>query len=169
MTMEQLGTAELTRLREMIDRAEIDEVHNDYFHAMDTRNFALLSRVFAPDALFTASLIGHGMVTARGFAEVQATIRNVAMYRTSHHRTCNRSIILNGDEASAVVVATDALLDTTPRPADAVVGCRLVQHGLRYSDQLIRTLNGWRIRERNLVCLWQQVTVNPPYMDPLPF
>ncbi len=169
MAIEQLGAAELTRLRDMIDRAEIDEVHNDYFHAMDTRNFDLLSRVFAPDAIFTASLIGHAKVTARGFDDVRATIRNVAMYRTSHHRTCNRSIILNGNEASAVVVARDALLDTAPRLADAVVGCRLVQHGLRYTDQLVRTSHGWRIRERDLVCLWQQVTVNPPYMDPLPF
>ena len=169
MSHDQLSVAELARLREMIDRADIDEVHNAYFHAMDSRNFDLLERVFAPDVLFTASLIGHDRVTARGFAEVAAAIRNVAMYRTSHHGTRNRAIVLDGDEASAVVIAMDALLDTAPRPADAVAGARLIQHGLRYTDKLVRTPAGWRIRERHLVCLWQQVTVNPPYMDPLPF
>lgn len=68
---------------------------------------------------------------------------------------------LDGDAASVVVAAVDALLHTAPRPADPVAGCRLIQHGLRYTDELVRTLGGWRIRERHLVCLWQHIVVPP--------
>lgn len=155
--MLQVSAEELKRLRAMLDRAEIDEVHNDYFNAMDTRNFPLLSRVFTQDAYYTATLIGHDPVAVRGYAEIETTIRNVDVFHTSRHGTRNRTILIDGDEASAVVVALDALLDKRPRPEDAVAGSRLIQHGLRYTDKLVRTDEGWRIRERHLVCLWQQV------------
>jgi len=148
------------------DRDEIDEVHNLYFFAMDARRFELLSRVFAPDIEYTARMIGLPVANISGFPAVDAAIRMVAHYRTSHHGTRNRLVEFTGEnDAVAVLHAMDALLDTNPRAGDVVAGHRVIQHGLRYEDRLVRRPEGWRIRERKLTCLWQTVAINPAYQD----
>lgn len=168
MAKNGLTDADVVRLHDLLDRNEIAQVVNDYFHAMDARDFNLLETVFTRDVRYTVSMIGAPPVTIEGYDNVLAAIRNVSMFRTSHHGVRNLSIKIDGDQADVNIFAMDALHDQRVLENDITPANRLIQHGLRYIDRFERRAEGWRISSRELHCLWQTVTANPAYAAVLP-
>jgi len=143
-------------------------VINDYFHALDSRKFALFDRVFTEDAVYEAQLVDGSVHRFEGRAAARAACEAGNIWRTSHHGVRNAGIEIDGDRATTNIYAMDALLDDRKLPGDISAGPRLIQHGLRYVDTLERRPEGWRITSRKLYCLWQNITASPAILDPLP-
>lgn len=168
MDTNALSPSEIAKLRDMLDRAEIAQVVNDYFHAMDSRNLGLLKKVFVADSVYEVTMIGFPMARLEGYEAVTTAIANVTMFRTSHHGVRNMAITIDGDRADVNIFAMDALHDQRAFEGDVTAANRVIQHGLRYIDRFERREEGWRIVDRQLHCLWQIVSPNPMFAPVLP-
>lgn len=168
MDADRLSVEEIRKLRQLMDRAEISQVINDYFNALDSRNLKLLEKVFTEDVSYTVEMIGVPPLQLEGFHAVVTELAEVAAFRTSHHGVRNMSIAIEGDRAHVDVMAIDALHDVRSFAGDLGPANRIIQHGLRYVDYFERRWNGWRIRNRKLYCLWQVVIPNPSFRADLP-
>jgi SnoaL-like domain len=143
-----LTAAEIGRLRQHLDEADIRACIDGYFHALDSRNLELLSQVFAPDAWVSFGVVSGEARVVEGLDRITELMRGVDAFRTSHHGIRNMSIRLDGDRAHTNTFAVDALL---------VSGMESVVrfHGLRYVDDLERRPEGWRIVRRHKYELWR--------------
>ena len=128
-------------LQEISDRIEIHDLLVRYSHAIDTRDFDLLDRVFTPDAFIDYSSMGG----AKGsLPEIKEFLRKaMAQFSGFQHMIANSMIDLQGDRASGRTICHNPMVMTKPDGSTHVFYC-----GLWYLDELVRTPEGWRIRER---------------------
>jgi len=128
-------------LQEISDRIEIHDLLVRYSHAIDTRDFEALDEVFTPDALIDYSAMGG----AKGsLPEIKDFLRKAMRQFTGfQHLIANSMIDLRGDEATGRTICHNPMVMTKPNGETHVFYC-----GLWYLDRLVRTPNGWRIRER---------------------
>lgn len=160
--VDQLSVEEIQALREQLDRGAIDELINRYYHGLDTRDYALFDRVFAPDASFTAHTVDGASHPQHGREAIVAALHGVEPYRTSHHGVRNRMVVLNGDHATGNIYAVDALA------YDPGEGLCVRFHGLRYVDEYARYDVGWLITRRDLYELWEYEAPNVSVFEDLP-
>lgn len=130
--------------RELSDRCEISETIQLYFLAMDTWDYTLLERVFTPDAVMQ-----YEMQRERGakttYREMLPSFREFnRRFSFMQHVGSQLLIETNGDAASARhnlrALHVQTALDGREH--------RWAVYGV-YRDQLVRTPEGWRIRERH--------------------
>ena len=124
-------------LEEMSDRIEIHDLLVRYSHCIDTRDWKGLDAVFTPDAVIDYSAMGG----AKGnLAEIKAVLeRSLAQFAGFQHLIANSASELDGDEAVGRTMCHNPM----------VLGNGHVFYcGLWYLDKLVRTAEGWRIRER---------------------
>jgi hypothetical protein len=118
-------------LEEISDRIQIGDLLTRYTTAIDTKDYELLDSVFTPDARvdYTSSGgIAGDYPTARDWLE-----RALSLFPVTVHFISNSTVELRGDEASArTYVMSDHIFTV----------------GAYYNDRLVRTEDGWRIRER---------------------
>jgi hypothetical protein len=129
------------------DRDEIIAVTYKYALALDTRDWALLTNCFTPDATADFGVWGK----AFGVEQIIAAARPVmeGMERTQHI-IANHLIALNGDEADCTCyLAAEHLLTT------AAGGPTSTTRGI-YRDRFVRTSGGWRIAARILEVTWRE-------------
>ena len=128
-------------LQEISDRIEIHDLLVRYSHAIDTRDFDLLDRVFTPDAFIDYSSMGG----AKGsLPEIKEFLRKaMAQFSGFQHMIANSMIELRGDTATGRTICHNPMVMTRPDGQTHVFYC-----GLWYLDRLVRTPEGWRIRER---------------------
>jgi 3-phenylpropionate/cinnamic acid dioxygenase small subunit len=123
------------------DREQISDVLIRYATGIDTKNWPLFRSCFTDDVCADYGDIG-AWNTIDGITEYM-TVTHQDMPDTLHMIT-NIAIELDGDHASAVsyVHAVLVVSDDPPSWVDAVG---------HYSDDFVRTHDGWRIRERTFV------------------
>ena len=128
-------------LQEISDRIEIHDLLVRYSHAIDTRDFDALDRVFTPDAFIDYSSMGG----AKGsLPEIKEFLRKaMAQFSGFQHMIANSMIELRGDTATGRTICHNPMVLTRPDGQTHVFTC-----GLWYVDRLVRTPEGWRIRER---------------------
>ena len=128
-------------LQEISDRIEIHDLLVRYSHAIDTRNFDALDQVFTPDAFIDYSSMGG----AKGsLPEIKEFLRKaMAQFSGFQHMIANSAIELRGDAATGRTICHNPMVMTRPDGQTHVFYC-----GLWYVDKLVRTAQGWRIRER---------------------
>jgi ketosteroid isomerase-like protein len=128
-------------LQEISDRIEIHDLLVRYSHAIDTRDFDALDRVFTPDAFIDYSSMGG----AKGsLPEIKEFLRKaMAQFSGFQHMIANSMIELRGDRATGRTICHNPMVLTRPDGQTHVFTC-----GLWYVDELVRTAQGWRIRER---------------------
>jgi hypothetical protein len=131
-------------IEEMSDRLEIQDLMVRYSYAIDSRDWDALDDVFTPDAHIDYSVFGGSV------GDLPATKAFLAeampMFTTLQHMVSGTTIAFHGADS--------------PDTADAKTQCHnpmtmgdtekpdLMFCGLWYVDQLVRTPDGWRIKQR---------------------
>ena len=135
----------MTDLQTLLDEREIHQVVNRYCRALDTKDWALLDDVFAPDA--TGDLLSGRILV--GIDAIRDRIR-AALHELddSQHLVGNHEIEVDGDTAThrCYLQAQHVRTAAAGGPNYIVAG--------RYEDELGRTEVGWRITHRTLTVMW---------------
>ncbi|MCC6533375.1 MAG: nuclear transport factor 2 family protein [Burkholderiales bacterium] len=136
-------------LAEMLAKAQVREVLESYFHALDAREEERLAACFTPDAVATHHSGSDSEFTLTGNAEIaRYFVALMGTFDASNHNASNAVIRASGDSASADTFAI----------ATVVAADRIRVRGLRYLDELVRSAGRWRIARRTHIPLWQYET-----------
>lgn len=127
--------------QEISDRLEINDVLVRYTRSIDNRDYKLLDTCFTPDA--------HLDYTASGgvkgsYPEVRVWLEKaLAQFDAMMHMIGNVVIEIDGDQARSQTYLMNPMGVKTEDGA-----IQFFTVGGEYVDRLIRTPDGWRIRER---------------------
>jgi uncharacterized protein (TIGR02246 family) len=140
-----------SKLQELLDRAEINELIAAYAQGADNPDPDLLLSVYAPDVLLELD----GLEPIRGLDALREAMTNGTFSKvtrchlqTSTHAMFNTRIKIDGDEATGVVHAISYLIGT--REGAPYAACR----GLMYHDRYRRTDGKWLITHRKHSLRW---------------
>jgi ketosteroid isomerase-like protein len=137
-------------IRDLVDRAAIQDVILRYARGVDRRDLDLVASCFLPDALYEGAM-AHGAI-----GDALAALRDrMTRYDATMHFIGNQLIDITGDAASSetYAVAYHRLTEN----GDA----KLFSVGVRYCDELIRDRDQWRIRRRVVTTVWERVEALP--------
>ena len=132
-------------LQALQDKQEITEICYRYGLALDSRDWAALAALFTPDA--DACYLDQP--PCHGYQAIEDTCRAaLAPMSATQHLVCNVVVRLDGDRAaSRCYLQAQHVKDGTPGGDHFIIAGR-------YDDKLVRTPDGWRIRERSLTLMW---------------
>lgn len=128
-------------IAELVEKQRIIEVGLRYASAVDTRDVERFLTCFTPDAHWYSDV--HD---ARGHDQIaEALRRTIALLDATQHVATNFEVTLDGDRAHmrSCYIATHVRAPLEP----------FVLAGA-YDDVLVKTADGWRIRERRLTIQW---------------
>lgn len=126
------------------DHLEIQQVINLYASAIDKHQWSALDGVFTDDAV--ANFIGIGVFEGRqAIADLIASV--LTQCSATQHLIGNINIVVSGDTATATCYLSALHVGLGDYAAET-----LTVWG-EYSDELVRTANGWRIAHRTLTSL----------------
>jgi hypothetical protein len=132
---------------QLADRLAIDDLLTRYAVAIDSKHFDLLDAVFTPDANIDYTSAGG---IAGTFPDVKKWLsETLALFPMTQHLVCNRDVTITGDTATSRSYFYNPM--GMPK-ADG--GLTYFYVGGYYNDQLVRTPDGWRIRERIEETAW---------------
>ncbi len=127
-------------MQEISDRLEIQDLMVRYSYAIDSRNWDGLDDVFTPDAHIDYSVFGGSV---GNLAETKAFLTDaMPMFTTLQHMVSGTTIEFDGDTATTKTQCHNPMTMGDAENPDLMV-C-----GLWYVDKLVRTPDGWRIKER---------------------
>lgn len=128
------------------DRLAIQDVLVRYGTALDDRDWDRLATCFRPDVVSN-----YGSRERRGYAEIEQLCRRaLEPIDLSQHFISNFEIRIDGDRAtSRCYVLAQHVKETAPGGPHYLLG------GI-YSDELIRTADGWRITARAFRATWTE-------------
>ena len=134
-------------LQRLADYHAISDLAVRYCSAVDRRDWDLLADVFLPDA--TVRL--PESVSIRGSGEIVSRYRRgLERFDATHHMVSNHEIAVDGDSARhTCLVHAQHVLHDAPGGSNYVIGGR-------YTDELVRTQQGWRIAHRELAFVWTE-------------
>ena len=131
---------------ELMERAAINDLLDDYAFAVDSRNWDLLHSLFTPDAVLDYTAAGGPCGPCDDVLRwITASLPAVTL---SQHLLSNRRIRLTGDEAR---VRTELL---NPLLFAGDDGTQMLLLGGRYDDRVRRTPDGWKFAERIHTTTW---------------
>jgi hypothetical protein len=128
-------------IQEISDRLEINNLLIDYCTAIDSHDFAALDRVFTDDAFIDYTALGGIKGNLTEIKEYLARV--LPHFPATQHLIANSRVWLEGDSARARTMCHNPM----EMPLEAG-GTQVAFYGLWYVDRLVRTADGWRIRER---------------------
>ena len=130
-------------LQEISDRLEIQELLVRYSHAVDTRDWDAYEGVFTDDAVIDYTEMGG----PRGNVKEVRKFLEMAMPNFASFQHMISNIVLEFDGADA---ARGRTICHNPMVLDRGNGeTHVFFCGLWYRDVLLRTPEGWRIKERH--------------------
>ena len=135
----------MTDLQALQDKQEITELCYRYGLTLDSRDWTGLAAVFTPDA----NAFYLDMPPCHGYQAIEDTCRAaLEPMSATQHLISNVLVRLDGDARRIQLLpAGPARQGRTPGGDSFIIAGR-------YDDQLIRTPDGWRIRERRLALIW---------------
>jgi 3-phenylpropionate/cinnamic acid dioxygenase small subunit len=132
-------------IQQLLDERAIIDVCVRYATAIDDRDWERLRSCFLPDAVG----IYHADRPLTGYPAIEEAVRTaVTPLSRTQHLVTNFTVVLDGDRATS-----RCYLHAQHVRAGLPGGETFVIAG-RYSDRLVRTDDGWRIRERRLDRWW---------------
>lgn len=142
----------------LLDRLAIRDLQVEYTRALDANEFDRLERVFTPDGRFDVE--GRGVFEGVEAIEGVAS-RSLVPLTTSQHFVGNHWAEVDGDTARA-----GCYFQAQHHLEGADGGANFIVAGT-YTDELVRTDAGWRIRHRTLRRSWTEgnASVLPPLRD----
>jgi hypothetical protein len=135
-------------LQQISDRIEIEELFIKYAYAIDERNYDELDDVFLPDAVFDNTAVGgprSDWPTMKKWLAIA-----LANYAGCQHVTTSTRIDIKGDEAFTKTACFNPMVVKDNGGIDQQV----FFVGVWYLDHLVRTPQGWRIKERKEQRSW---------------
>jgi SnoaL-like protein len=140
---------------QLSDLAEIRDVLVRYGWAIDTKDWALLDTCFTADATVDYSSNPGGK--AGPYAQIRTWLEKMmSAFPVTQHLMSNIDITLDGDRATARTMVTN------PQGAATRDGpLHFFFVGGRYDDELVRTPDGWKIKNRVETTLWFQGSLPP--------
>jgi hypothetical protein len=126
-------------LQEISDRMEINDLLARYSAAIDSRRWDELDALFTSDAVIDYTEMGG----IRGTLDEQKAFLASVMpsFGGFQHLTATSTFDIDGDVARVRTICFNPMVVTDERQ---VLFC-----GLWYRDVMVRTPDGWRIRERH--------------------
>jgi 3-phenylpropionate/cinnamic acid dioxygenase small subunit len=139
------------QLQFLLDRAAISDVQLRYATGVDTRDWRLFRSCFT-DEIETDFSSAAGSPPQRVKADdwVELVRRTINGMRATQHTITNQVITLNGDEATCV-----AYVQARHHLPNETGGSDQVMYGY-YTNRLVRTAGGWKIRARKLTVTWNE-------------
>jgi hypothetical protein len=141
--MEQTSVTD-DALQSLIDRNEIIDTFSRYAIGIDQKDPVVYRACFT-DELHT-DMWGTGFEQTTADEWVAKAIGIVGAYQTTQHIITNHTVTIDGDQATAV-----AYLQAQHWNPDAFL---LV--GGHYTNEFVRTSEGWRINRLQLTITWNQ-------------
>src|SRR5262249_39587306 len=124
-----------TRLRDLLDRDEIQRLLIRYCNANDADDWPGMAAVYTAD---------QGEARAKGFSGIRqmaTKMMPIEHIDREQHMLSNFEISVDGDAASAFSACRVYIVGT--RGGEPI----LLIRGITYTDKLVRTPKGWRIQE----------------------
>jgi hypothetical protein len=128
-------------LQELSDRLEIQDLLVDYSHAIDTRDWDALDRIFTSDAFIDYSAFGGSAGDLATTKEFLATA--LATFPSFQHMVATSKVTVDGDTAVGRTICHNPMVLSEGEKGTSLMFC-----GLWYVDRFVRTPEGWRIAER---------------------
>jgi 3-phenylpropionate/cinnamic acid dioxygenase small subunit len=129
----------------LLDEREITKLCYRYATALDSRDWELLRSCFLPEAVAEY----EGLESCEGYEAIEELCRGaLARLTRSQHLIGNVYPLVDGKEATS-----ECYLQAQHVRAGAPGGDTFIVAG-RYSDELVRTEEGWRIARRRLATWW---------------
>ncbi|HEV7679878.1 MAG TPA: nuclear transport factor 2 family protein [Candidatus Dormibacteraeota bacterium] len=134
---------------DLLDRAAVREAVVRVATAIDRHDNELLARCFTEDVhcVFQGEDVGPGVDRVIAYMTTNAAPLVIVDFA---HMLSNIAVELDGDVAHAEADALSYLI------TDTGAGTQIRLRGLRYVDQLVRTRDGWRIRDHVHRPIWEQ-------------
>lgn len=132
-------------MQEMSDRLEIQDLMVRYSYAIDSRNWDALDAVFTPDAHIDYSVFGGSVGDLASTKQFLAEA--MPMFGALQHMVSGTTITFTGD-ADRPDGAETRTQCHNPMTIGEGDDADLMVCGLWYVDKLVRTPDGWRIKER---------------------
>ena len=130
------------------DVVEITQLLYRYARAIDARDWKALESIFTPDARIHYAVERGAELR---FPELGPWLaRAMTIFKATKHVITNPLIELEGDAARCTAYLTATHVQVR-RDSGAEV---LTTEGSTYTDELVRTPEGWRIRARRLDRTW---------------
>ena len=138
------------------DVVEITQLLYRYARAIDAKDWKALEQIFTPDARIHYAVERGAELR---FAELGAWLaRAMTIFKATQHVITNPLVEIKGDRARCTSYLTGTHVQFR-RDGGAQV---LTTEGSTYSDELVRTREGWRIAARKLERTW----VDGQYLGP---
>ena len=128
-------------MQEISDRFEIQDLMVRYCTAVDAHDWDAYEAVFTPDAFIDYSAMGGaagGVKKVREFLEMA-----MPTFAGHQHLIANSAIEFDGDTAHARTMCHNPMVIDRGNGVTETFFC-----GLWYVDTLVRTSQGWRIKNR---------------------
>lgn len=133
-------------LEEINDRIEIIDMLHRYAGAIDAGEWDVLDTVFTPDAPIDYSAMGGASLP---FGEMKPWLESMISHVPGRmHLISNIQVAFSSDRKTAT--STAYLMNAMVFSPDNTT---LI--GGVYNDSLVRTTDGWRVRERRLDMVWK--------------
>lgn len=124
------------------DRFEIQDLLVRYCHTLDRRDWPAFEPLFTEDASLDYTAFGGPRADAKAMATYLAAA--TAGLRGTQHTISTTLIEFDGDDQARARSAAQVMMISGPEAGPDQV----LFIGLWYQDRLVRTAQGWRIRER---------------------
>jgi len=134
-------------LQQLSDRAEIQDLLTRYCHTIDGHDWKSLAQLFTDDAQIDYSQFGGPHCDKRGLIEFLSSF--VPTLRGAQHTISTMLIELDGDTAKVRTAAQVMLIAADENGVD-----QINVSGLWYHDTVVKTTQGWRIKQRTLKYAW---------------
>jgi len=133
---------------ETADVVEISQLLYRYARAIDAKDWKALDRVFTPDARIHYAVERGADLS---FAELGPWLaRAMTIFKATQHVITNPLVELAGDTARCTSYLTGTHVQIRRTDGAEV----LTTEGSTYTDELVRTREGWRISARRLERAW---------------
>ena len=138
------------------DVVEITQLLYRYARAIDAKDWKVLEQIFTPDARIHYAVERGAELR---FAELGPWLASaMTIFKATQHVITNPLVEISGDSARCTSYLTGTHVQIR-RDTDVAV---LTTEGSTYSDELVRTRDGWRISARRLERTW----VDGRYLGP---